>query len=121
MTTASLPIAPVGKLRKRKSAEWPTFADDVVPFSVAEMDFPLAEPVAHALREAIDRSDTGYPPPTSDLADAVSDYASRTWGWGIDRDHVRTVADVGIVETPLWHLWSRIRQVELRLLTPDGR
>ncbi|MFK4190313.1 MalY/PatB family protein [Streptomyces sparsogenes] len=101
MGPGKLPIDPLPELRKRRSAKWRTFPDDVLPLPVAEMDVPLATPVAEVLREAIDRSDTGYAAPTGDLADAVSGYALRTWDWKIDTDHVRTVADVGIgiVET----------------------
>ena len=91
-----LPIPPLRELRQRRSAKWRTFADDVLPLPVAEMDFPLAEPVARALRAAIDRSDTGYAAPTDDLAHALVDLASRAWDWPIDPAHVRTVADVGI-------------------------
>ncbi|MFD0548525.1 MalY/PatB family protein [Streptomyces rectiviolaceus] len=92
----SLSIDPLARLRKRRSAKWRTFPDDVLPLPVAEMDFPLAEPVAKVLREAIDRSDTGYAAPTRDLADAVANYARRAWDWSIDTDGIRTVADVGI-------------------------
>ncbi|MFG3440317.1 MalY/PatB family protein [Nonomuraea sp. NPDC047897] len=92
----ALPIPPLAELRLRRSAKWRTFPDDVLPLPVAEMDFPLAEPVARALRAAIDRSDTGYAAPTPDLANAVSGYARRAWDWTIDPDQVRTVADVGI-------------------------
>ncbi|WP_326822054.1 MalY/PatB family protein [Streptosporangium sp. NBC_01756] len=97
----NLSIPPLAELRKRQSAKWRTFPDDVLPLPVAEMDFPLAEPIARALHEAVDRSDTGYAAPTRDLADAVSGYARRTWGWKVEADDVRTVADVGIgiVET----------------------
>ncbi|MEU7985196.1 aminotransferase class I/II-fold pyridoxal phosphate-dependent enzyme [Streptosporangium canum] len=97
----NLSIPSLAELRKRRSAKWRTFPDDVLPLPVAEMDFPLAEPVARALHEAVDRSDTGYAAPTRDLADAVSAYARRAWDWRIDADDVRTVADVGIgiVET----------------------
>ncbi|MER7001367.1 hypothetical protein [Streptomyces sp. NPDC000410] len=94
MTADSIP--PLAELRKRQSAKWRTFPDDVLPLPVAEMDFPLAAPVAKALHEAVDRSDTGYAAPTRDLADAVSGYARRAWDWTIDADDVRTVADVGI-------------------------
>ncbi|MGP8296497.1 MalY/PatB family protein [Streptomyces inhibens] len=92
----NLSIPPLAELRKRRSAKWRTFPDDVLPLPVAEMDFPLAEPVAKALHEAVDRSDTGYAAPTRELAEAVSNYARHTWDWRIDADDVRTVADVGI-------------------------
>ncbi|TGB14722.1 aminotransferase class I/II-fold pyridoxal phosphate-dependent enzyme [Streptomyces sp. MZ04] len=96
MRTEHLPIDPVARLRERRSAKWRTFPDDVLPLPVAEMDFPLAEPVAEVLRAAIDRSDTGYAAPTRDLAEAVARYARRAWQWDIDPDGVRTVADVGM-------------------------
>lgn len=92
----NLSIPPLAELRKRRSAKWRTFPDDVLPLPVAEMDFPLAEPVARVLHEAVDRSDTGYAAPTRELADAVVNYARRSWDWRIDDDEVRTVADVGI-------------------------
>ncbi|MFI6506404.1 MalY/PatB family protein [Streptosporangium sp. NPDC050855] len=91
-----LAIPSLAELRKRRSAKWRTFPNDVLPLPVAEMDLPVAEPIARALHEAVDRSDTGYAAPTRDLADAVSGYARRTWDWKIDTDGVRTVADVGI-------------------------
>ncbi|MEV0913289.1 aminotransferase class I/II-fold pyridoxal phosphate-dependent enzyme [Streptomyces sp. NPDC049967] len=94
-------VPPLTELRHRLSAKWQTFPHDVLPLPVAEMDFPLAEPVAAALHQAIRRSDTGYAAPTADLAKAVAGYALRTWDWDIDPDGVHTVADVGIgiVET----------------------
>ncbi|KUJ69687.1 aspartate aminotransferase [Streptomyces albus subsp. albus] len=91
-----LPIPPLAELRRRRSAKWRTFPDDVLPLPVAELDFPLAEPIARALHEAVDRSDTGYAAPTRELADAVRGYARRTWDWRFDAEDVRTVADVGI-------------------------
>ena len=47
-------------LRRRLSAKYQNYDADVIPAWVAEMDFPLAEPIAVALHAAIDRSDTGY-------------------------------------------------------------
>ncbi|MFD5320668.1 MalY/PatB family protein [Streptomyces sp. NPDC127098] len=91
-----LPIDSLPVLRQRRSAKWRTYPDDVLALTVAEMDVPLAEPVARVLHEAVGRSDTGYAAPTRDLAEAVSGYAWRSWGWRIDPDHVRTVADVGM-------------------------
>ncbi|WP_307808282.1 MalY/PatB family protein [Streptomyces oryzae] len=94
-------VPPLPALRGRRSAKWRSHPADVLPLPVAEMDFVLAEPVAQALREAVDRSDTGYAAPTRDLAHALRGYARRAWDWTVDPDHVRTVTDVGlgIVET----------------------
>jgi cystathionine beta-lyase len=93
---AAFPLAPLAELRLRRSAKWRTFPGDVLPLPVAEMDFPLPEPVARVLREAVDRSDTGYAAPTPELAEAVAGFAGRAWGWRVDPAGVRTVPDVGV-------------------------
>ena len=55
-----LPVDPLDVLRQRRSAKWQAYPADVLPLTVAEMDFALAAPIAEALREAVDRSDAGY-------------------------------------------------------------
>ena len=57
---AGLPVAPLQVLRQRRSAKWQNYDADVLPLTVAEMDFALAEPVADVLRQAVAASDTGY-------------------------------------------------------------
>src|SRR6266699_7278651 len=59
-------------LRRRRSAKWRTYPLDVLPLPVAEMDFPIAGPVAQALHAAIDRSDLGYASPSPGLAEALA-------------------------------------------------
>ena len=80
-------------LRERRSAKWREYAPDVLPSWVAELDFPLAEPIATALHHAIDRSDTGYRSLTG-LAQALSIFASRSWDWSIDPVDIVVVPDV---------------------------
>ncbi|MEO3745231.1 aminotransferase class I/II-fold pyridoxal phosphate-dependent enzyme [Plantactinospora sp. B5E13] len=89
----------LAELRARTSEKWRRYAPDVLPVWVAEMDVPLAEPVARALTDAIARSDTGYPM-GEDYLDALAGFAGRRWGWTPDIDHARLVPDVmiGIVE-----------------------
>lgn len=88
-------------LRTRTSMKWRAFPADVLPLPVAEMDFPLAEPISRVLLDAIRRSDTGYAPPTSDLPAAFAAFAQARWGWTVDPAQVFTTTDVGvaIVET----------------------
>ena len=50
----------LAELRRRTSAKWRAYPDDVLPLWVAEMDVPLAPPVAAALAEAVALGDTGY-------------------------------------------------------------
>src|SRR6266849_928514 len=47
-----LPVDDLAVLRRRRSAKWRTYPEDVLPLTIAEMDFPIAEPIAEALRAA---------------------------------------------------------------------
>lgn len=79
-----LPVEPLASLRSRRSAKWQTYPPDVIPLTVAEMDFALAPSVAEALHDAVERSDAGYAMPVPDLGQAVAEFAGRRWGWQID-------------------------------------
>lgn len=76
--------------------KWRAFPDDVLPLFVAESDFPLAPPIADVLHAAIDNSDTGYAPPTSELPEAFAGFAQARWGWSVDPEQVWTTTDVGV-------------------------
>ena len=99
----------LAQLRERTSVKWRFHPPDVLPLWVAEMDVPLAPPIAEALSRAIARGDTGYP--TGDAyAQALRAFAARRWGWdGLDVGRTALVPDVmmGIVEV-------------LRLITHPG-
>jgi cystathionine beta-lyase len=83
------------RLRERRSAKWSEYGADVLPSWVAEMDFPLAPPVRHALAAAIERDDTGYAnPAASGLAAALAGFLERRQGWAVDPDQVVTCNDV---------------------------
>jgi cysteine-S-conjugate beta-lyase len=91
---------PIDVLRTRTSAKWRLFPGDVLPLPVAEMDYPLAPPVAAALHAAVDRSDTGYSAGSRDVAEAFRGFAAARLGWEVDPTRVTCTADVslGIVE-----------------------
>lgn len=81
------------ELRRRQSAKWKLYPDDVLPAWVAEMDYPLAEPIRRALHDAIDAHDAGYADPRG-LGDAFAPFAKREWGWEVSPQDVHVVADV---------------------------
>ena len=87
---------PLAELRKRKSVKWRRYPADVLPLPVAEMDFHIADPIKTALRDMIDRSDTGYLGPFPELFDAFRDFAKEKWNWQIDVSHMRIATDVGV-------------------------
>lgn len=82
-------------LRSRRSAKWSYYPPDVLPAWVAEMDFPLAPPVAEALHAAIDRDDVGYSNVgASRLPAAFAGFAERRMGWSVDPEQVIACNDV---------------------------
>ena len=87
---------PLSLLRLRTSEKWRSFGDDVLPLFVAEMDYPLAEPITRALHDAIDRSDSGYVAEQNGFADAFAGFAERRWRWQVDPAHVTTTTDVSV-------------------------
>jgi cysteine-S-conjugate beta-lyase len=103
-------VLSLDELRLSRSLKWRAHPKDVLPLWIAEMDVPLAEPVARAITDAVGRGDTGYPVGRA-YARALGDFAAERWAWtGLDPAHTTLVPDVmlGIVEV-------------LRLVTePDG-
>ena len=73
------------RLRLRRSAKWARYPADVLPAWVAEMDFPLAEPMRVALAEAVELDDAGYAWPQGvGLAEAFAEFAAARLGWEVD-------------------------------------
>jgi cystathionine beta-lyase len=94
--SGELPVEPLEALRRRRSAKWRTYPPDVLPLPVAEMDYALAPAVQQALREAVERSDTGYAMAVPDLGEALAGFAGERWGWRLDPGAVVPVPDVGV-------------------------
>ena len=80
-------------LRKRRSAKWTYYPDDVLPAWIAEMDFPLAHPIARVLHDAVDAGDTGYAS-ALDLGEVVATWMEETWAVKISSDDVHLAPDV---------------------------
>ena len=95
MTSARLPEPQLDALRARRSAKWSMQDPDVIPLSIAEMDFDLAPPVREALSEAVARGDTGYAE-ICDVRSAFAEFADAQYGWSVATEDVRAVTDVGV-------------------------
>ena len=114
--TTVVTAEPLAVLRTRTSEKWTAYPDDVLPLFVAEMDYPLAAPVAEAIIERVRASDTGYVFSAGPLAPAFAHFAADTWGWTLDPANVHTTTDVSvaIVET----LRLAIRPGDAVVITP---
>lgn len=87
------------QLRQRTSVKWRKYPEDVLPLWVAEMDVPLAEPIARAITDAVALGDTGYAAGTA-YAEALAEFAADRWGWDLAVERTAIVPDVmmGVVE-----------------------
>ena len=81
------------ELRTRTSLKWRLHPDDVLPLWVAEMDTPLAEPIVHAVEDALARGDLGYAW-GSGYPQALAAFARARWSWDPPVEQIRMVPDV---------------------------
>jgi cystathionine beta-lyase len=78
--------------RPTDSVKWNLYEADVLPLWVADMDYPVAEPIQIALRERIDHGIYGYPDshgniiPFSELREVLVDRMERLYNWSITPD-----------------------------------
>jgi bifunctional pyridoxal-dependent enzyme with beta-cystathionase and maltose regulon repressor activities len=119
-----LHVDPLERLLQRRSAKWQAYPRDVLPLTVAEMDFALAPPVSAALRDAVERSDAGYAMAMPGLGQAVADV-----GVGVV-ELLRAVTrpgDAVVISPPVyppffdWVPEAGARILEVPLAERDGR
>ena len=80
-------------LRQRRSAKWRKYPADVLPAWVAEMDYPVAEPIRETLRRMVADSDLGYAW-FAGLAEVYAGFAKERYGATVDPSHVLGLQDV---------------------------
>jgi len=86
----------LSELQTHRSEKWRAFPKDILPLPVAEMDFPVADPIRQTLRDMIDHSDLGYLGLIPEMGAAFAGFAKRRWDWIVDPLQVRIAADVGV-------------------------
>jgi cystathionine beta-lyase len=82
--------------RSGRSEKWGAYPEDVLPAWVADMDFPIAEPIRRALRRAVEDSDLGYPihPAPTDVPEVAAARMQQRFGWSPDIGCVEILTDV---------------------------
>ena len=126
----------IEQLRQRHGIKWQRFGDDVIGAWIADMDFPLAEPVQSCLREALARDDFGYPlrADTDPLRGVFVERMQQRYAWSPREDLISIMSDVvqglyvaldrfsqkgdGVVtQTPIYHPFlGLIEDLERRLV-----
>lgn len=86
----------VERLKTRVSEKWNTYPPDVLPAWVAEMDYPLADPIREILTTALENNDLGYPIGLRDtgLPKAFCQRMADRYGWETDPRRVDVITDI---------------------------
>ena len=82
------------ELKNRRTLKWTRYAEDVLPLWVAESDFGTCPPLKEALADAVEREVFGYPPDETGLADALSGFYDRRYGFAPQPENVFAIPDV---------------------------
>lgn len=96
----------LAELQTHSSAKWRGFPKDVLPLPVAEMDFPVAEPIRALLTEMVAKSDLGYLDSIPELALGFKKFAAQRWGWDVDPLQVRAATDVGVAVVEILRVFT---------------
>ena len=104
MVSKKLATDSLEQLRLRKSTKWREYDSDVLPLPVAEMDYPVAEPIIDAVAEMMRRSDTGYLGKFPELGEAFAGFAKRRWNWNVNPELIRIATDVGVATIEILRL-----------------
>ena len=73
----------------------PSLPSDIVPLSVADMEFKVAPPILDALRDYVSDGVMGYTGPTDEFFEACLGWQRRRHGWDPEREWV--VLSPGVV------------------------
>ena len=95
------------ELHTHRSEKWRGFPHDVLPLPVAEMDFPVAEPIRAILGEMVAHSDLGYLGPIPELGLGFKKFAAERWNWKVDEKQVRAATDVGVAVVEILRVFTK--------------
>jgi cystathionine beta-lyase len=97
----------LAELHTHRSEKWRGFPQDVLPLPVAEMDFPVAEPIKAILAEMVAHSDLGYLGPIPELGLGFKKFAAERWNWNVDEKQVRAATDVGVAVVEILRVFTQ--------------
>ena len=97
----------LAELHTHRSEKWRAFPHDVLPLPVAEMDFPVAEPIKALLTEMVAHSDLGYLGPIPELGLGFKKFAKERWNWTVDEKQVRAATDVGVAVVEILRVFTQ--------------
>jgi cystathionine beta-lyase len=84
------------RLKSRLSIKWQQYGPDCLPAWVAEMDYPIAEPIRAVIERALAHNDFGYPQDCQaiGLPELFAERMQERYSWGLDPRRVEIINDV---------------------------
>ncbi|HEX7021487.1 MAG TPA: PatB family C-S lyase [Trueperaceae bacterium] len=78
-------------LRNKSCAKWQTYDQDVLPLWVADMDYPIAEPIRRALISYAKGNNFGYPPKGGlpGVKEAALERLADRYGWQLNPEQMQ--------------------------------
>lgn len=107
----------VGSMKWDEMTKVPGVPADVIPFSVADMEFVTMPEVAEGLKKYIDTYPLGYGNPTPAYRQAVKGWMERRHGWTIDPEWIRDMPGVIAAFFTAVHAFTRPGE-GVMLMTP---
>ncbi|WP_433334837.1 MalY/PatB family protein [Spirillospora sp. CA-294931] len=110
-------------LRRKEGVKWRRAGHDVLSAWIADMDFPVAEPISEAIYETVRRGDLGYPSwsnwrGSSPLAELFARRMTELHSWQPRPDLVRNFSDLVQAIQVVLHLTTRPGEA-IALHTPN--
>ena len=106
MSDRLISIPSLAELQTHRSEKWRAFPNEVLPLPVAEMDFPVAQPIRDAIVEMVDKSDLGYLGSIPVMGTSFSGFAKLRWNWDVQPTFVRVATDVGVAIVELLRVFT---------------
>ena len=80
-------------LREKSCMKWQRYENDVLPLWVADMDFPIAEPIRESLLTYARGDNFGYPKPEGlpGLKEVVQARLSERYGWSVEPGDIHLI------------------------------
>jgi cystathionine beta-lyase len=107
MSDHSVSAPNLAELQTHRSEKWRGFPADVLPLPVAEMDFPVAQPIRDLLTEMVAKSDLGYLGSIPELGQGFAHFAGTRWDWEVDPLQVRAATDVGVAVVEILRVFTQ--------------
>jgi len=107
MSDHSVSAPNLAELHTHRSEKWRGFPADVLPLPVAEMDYPVAQPIRDLLFEMVAKSDLGYLGSIPELGQGFAYFAGTRWNWEVDPLQVRAATDVGVAVVEILRVFTQ--------------